>query len=111
MRKRRRRHSSYKFTEKTHSKRGMVATGLAAALLVLYIVFIHFAFRADGKLSMYYGSAGVMAMLVSVITLVIAAGSLREEDSFKLFPRLGLGLAIISMGCWIGTYAMGVYIL
>ena len=104
MRNRRRRHSSYKFTEKTHSKRGM-------ALLVLYIVFIHFAFRADGKLSMYYGSAGVMAMLVSVITLVIAAGSLREEDSFKLFPRLGLGLAIISMGCWIGTYAMGVYIL
>ena len=77
MRNRRRRHSSYKFTEKTHSKRGMVATGLAAALLVLYIVFIHFAFRADGKLSMYYGSAGVMAMLVSVITLVIAAGSLR----------------------------------
>ena len=74
MRNRRRRHSSYKFTEKTHSKRGM-------------------------------------AMLVSVITLVIAAGSLREEDSFKLFPRLGLGLAIISMGCWIGTYAMGVYIL
>ena len=110
MRNRRRRHSSYKFTEKTHSKRGMVATGLAAALLVLYIVFIHFALRADGKLSMYYGSAGVMAMLVSVITLVIAAGSLREEDSFKLF-RLGLGLAIISMGCWIGTYAMGVYIL
>ena len=59
MRNRRRRHSSYKFTEKTHSKRGMVATGLAAALLVLYIGFIHFAFRADGKLSMYYGSAGI----------------------------------------------------
>ena len=39
------------------------------------------------------------------------ADSLKEEDSFKLFPRLGLGLAIISMGCWIGTYAMGVYIL
>lgn len=107
----RRRHSSYKFTEKTHSKRGMVATGLAAVLLVLYVVFVNLAFRADGKLSMYYGSAGVMAMLVSVIAAVIAIGSLKEEDSFKLFPRLGLGLSIISMVCWIGTYVMGVYIL
>ncbi len=107
----RRRHSSYKFTEKTHSKKGIVATGLGTALLVIYIVFLRLAFLADGKLSMYYGSVGVMAMLVSVVAAVIAIGSLREEDSFKLFPRLGLGLSILSMGCWIGTYVMGVYIL
>ncbi len=107
----RRRHSSYKFTEKTHSKKGMVATGLGVVLLVIYFVFIHLAFRADGNLSMYYGSAGVMAMLVSVVAAAVAITSLKEEDSFKLFPRLGLGLSILSMGCWIGTYAMGVYIL
>ena len=107
----RKRHSSYKFTEKTHSKKGMVASGLGAGLLVIYIVFINLAFRVDGKLSMYYGSAGVMAMLVSVIAAAISVSSMKEEDSFKLFPRLGLGLSILSMGCWIGTYAMGVYIL
>lgn len=107
----RRRHSSYKFTEKTHSKKGMVASGLGVALLVIYIVFINLAFRANGTLSMYYGSVGVMAMIVSVIAAVISISSLKEEDSFKFFPRLGLGLSILSMGCWIGTYAMGVYIL
>lgn len=107
----RRRHSSYKFTEKKHSKRGMAATGLAAVLLLIYIIFVNLAFRADGNLSMYYGSVGVMAILISVAAAVTAVTSLREEDSFKLFPRLGLGLSILSMGCWIGTYAMGVYIL
>lgn len=107
----RRRRSSYKFTEKTHSKKGMVSTALSLLLLVLYIVFIELAFRSEGSLSMYYGSVGVMAMLASVVSAVIALSSMKEEDSFKLFPRLGLGLSILSMGCWIGTYVMGVYIL
>lgn len=89
----------------------MAATGLAVVLLLIYIIFVNLAFRADGNLSMYYGSVGVMAILVSVAAAVTAVTSLREEDSFKLFPRLGLGLSILSMGCWIGTYAMGVYIL
>ena len=33
--------------------------------------------------------------------------SLREEDSFQLFPRLGLGLTLLDMVCWIGTYIWG----
>ena len=76
------RHGSYKFTEKTHSKRGIVATILALVLLVLYLVILELAFRANGGLSAYYGSIGVLAMLASVVVVVVAAGSLREEDSF-----------------------------
>lgn len=106
----RRRRKSYKFTEKTHSKRGLIATLLATLLLVWYVVFVEIAFRADGQLSTYYGSAGVMAMLVSVIVLVIAVGSLKEEDSFMLFPRLGLFLSLVGMICWIGTYIWGFFI-
>ena len=44
------RHGSYKFTEKTHSKRGIVATILALVLLVLYLVILELAFRANGGL-------------------------------------------------------------
>ena len=87
--RKRKRHGSYKFTEKTHSKRGIVATILALVLLVLYLVILELAFRANGGLSAYYGSIGVLAMLASVVVVVVAAGSLREEDSFRLFPRLG----------------------
>ena len=54
--RKRKRHGSYKFTEKTHSKRGIVATVLALALLVLYLVILELAFRANGGLSAYYGS-------------------------------------------------------
>ena len=60
-----------------------------------------------GSLSAYYGSAGVVAMIATFVVLVIAAKSLREEDSFQLFPRLGLGLTLLDMVCWIGTYIWG----
>ena len=87
--RKRKRHGSYKFTEKTHSKRGIVATILALVLLVLYLVILELAFRANGGLSAYYGSIGVLAMLASVVVVVVAAGSLREEDSFRLLPKTG----------------------
>ena len=105
MRNRRRR--GYKFTEKTHSKRGIAATACAAALLLWYLAFIGLSFRADGTLSAYFGSAGVLAMLLTFGAFALAAGSLKEEDSFQLFPRLGLGLSLLAMVCWIGTYVWG----
>ena len=106
MRKRRRR-GSYKFTQKTHSKRGIAATVLAGLLLVWYLAFVVLAFRSDGGLSAYFGSAGVMAVLLSIVVLVVAAGSLKEEDSFKLFPRLSSFLAALGLLCWGGTYVLG----
>lgn len=43
MRNRRRR--GYKFTEKKHSRQGILATVLALALLVWYLVFLKLAFQ------------------------------------------------------------------
>ena len=106
----RRRHSSYKFTEKTHSKRGIAATVLALVLLALYGIFVHLAFRTEGSLSVYFGGVGVIAMLASLVVFFVAVGSLKEEDSFKLFPRLGCFLSLLAVVCWIGTYAWGFYL-
>ena len=109
MRNRRRR--GYKFTEKTHSKRGILVLILAGVLLAWYLVFVGLAVHGNGQLSAYYGSAGVMAMLISFISLVGAVMSLREEDTFKIFPRLGFVLSFVDILCWVGTYAWGIYAL
>lgn len=103
----RNRRRGYKFTEKTHSKKGIIATVLALMLLILYGVIIYLSFYTKGKLSLYYGSVGVVALFISVVGLFIAFMSLREEDSFHLFPRLGVFLSVISVACWAGTYIMG----
>lgn len=103
----RRRRNRYKFTEKTHSKKGIAAFAAALVILALYIGFLTLAFYGNGNLSAYYGSAGVLAMLGAVATVVLSIQSMREEDSFQLFPRLSLIVSILASVCWIGTYIMG----
>lgn len=104
---RNRRRGRYKFTEKKHSRRGMVALFMAIAMIITFIVFISLAFKGNGTLSMYFGSAGVFAMLFSATAFILAVGSLREETSFPLFPRLSTLVSFIALVCWVGIYVSG----
>lgn len=56
---------------------------------------------------MYLGSAGVASMLVGVISVVLAIGSLREENSFKLFPYLATIMSFLVTGVWLVLYVVG----
>lgn len=105
---RNRRRHGYKFTEKKHSRQGIFATIFATGLLVWYVMFLYLSFRTGGALSAYYGSAGVVAMIATFAVFTIAVRSMKEEESFQLFPRLGFVLALLSMVCWIGTYVWGI---
>ncbi|MCH5332671.1 MAG: hypothetical protein J1D89_01820 [Agathobacter sp.] len=104
---RRRRQRGYKFTEKTHSKRGIAATVLSVVLLGMLAAFLYLACVGDGNLSAYYGSAGVFAILLAVLAVLLAGKSLTEEDSFQGFPRMGLFLSLLNAACWIGLYVLG----
>ncbi|SFG16152.1 hypothetical protein SAMN04487761_10655 [Lachnospiraceae bacterium C7] len=104
-----RRHGKYKFTGKKHSRKGMIATGIAAAMILLFIIVIVMAFEAAGKMSAYVGSAGVLAVFGTAISVVLAIQSMHEEDSFKLFPRIAMVTSVLAALCWFGTYALGFY--
>ena len=101
------RRRGYKFTEKSHSKKGLISFGASVVWVLLYLIFIYLSFRKAGSLSAYYGSAGVIVLICSVVTLVMSIAGLVEEDSFKLFPRLAMGTSIIAVLLWGGTYVLG----
>lgn len=103
----RRKRNSYKFTEKTHSKRAMISAGIAGVSLLMYLIFVYLSYKVVGTLSAYYGSFGVLAMVAGGIALVLSITSLKEEDSFTLFPKLALATSILSTLCWVGTYISG----
>lgn len=104
---RRRRRKSYKFTEKTHSKQAIVAVVLAGISFVMYLVFIYLSYDGGGTLSAYYGGFGFMAMIMGIVALFMSIPTLKEEDSFTLFPRWALCASILSTICWVGTYILG----
>lgn len=103
----RNRRSFFRFTEKTHSKRGIAAFLLAAALVALYAFFVVWAYWKDSALSMYFGSAGVAAFLLSLAAFFLAVASMREESSYMLYPRLALLTSLLALLCWGGTYVWG----
>ena len=103
----RRRRRTYKFTEKTHSKKAMISAVMSTISLLVYFIFVFLSYKAGGKLSMYYGGFGFLAMLISVAGLVISIITLKEEDTFTLFPQVALITSILSSLCWVGTYILG----
>ena len=108
MAQRRRRKYGYKFTEKAQSKKGIAAFFLAVLSIAIFIYVIVNSFHHGGNGSMYLGSAGVSSMLVA---LVLAVMSLREEESFKLFPYMSTVLSFLAAGMWIAIYVIGFLIL
>lgn len=106
VRKRRRKYG-YKFTEKTQSKKGMLSLFLAVLSLAVFVYVVMNSFRHAGNGSMYLGSAGVFSMLVALAAAVLAVMSLREEESFKLFPYLSTVMSFLASGVWIAIYAVG----
>ena len=103
----RRKRSSYKFTEKKHSKMAMIAFGLAVVTLLIYFVFVYLSYRSAGQLSAYYGAFGFLAMLVAIVSMILSIAALKEEDSFMFFPYMAMAASVISSLMWVGNYIQG----
>ena len=104
-----RRRNHYKFTEKKHSRRGMLSciVAMASVFALLYTFYESFLQRGDG--CVYLGCVGVFALVVSVVTVYHAIQSLREEDSYKTMPVLATILSVLVTGAWIAVYASGFF--
>ena len=105
--RKRRRRGNYKFTEKTQSKRGIVGFLIAAVSIGIFSYVVWNYCSHEGAGSMYLGSAGVASMILSIVALVLAIMSLKEENSFKLFPYLAVVSSTLALGTWIALYVMG----
>lgn len=96
-----------KFSKKKHSKRGMLACVLAAASIFVLIYMIWEAFERKGTVSVYFGSAGILALAVALAAAVQSVKSLREEDVFRSIPIASAVLSFLAAGAWAALYALG----
>ena len=103
----RKRHGFIKLAEKKQSVRGTLSLGISVLSLVVYLIFVVVSGKMDGTLSMYYGSAGVVAFLLSGASLIAAVQSMGEENSYQLIPRLAFVVSLLALAVWGGTYLLG----
>ncbi len=97
----------YQFTKKKHSRKGILAFVGSVLLFLFFWFMIIQAFRHAGQLSMYYGSAGLCALFLTLANLIFAVHSMGEEDVFQLYPRLAAAVSALTLICWLGLYAIG----
>ncbi len=97
---RRRRHGghNYKFTEKTHSIRGIVS-----------IVFAILSLLSCGGMIWYsYSSGGIFGFFVAVISFILSISSIREPETFRVIPYVSLGCSLAVTAVWIVLYIGGI---
>lgn len=104
---RKRRRGNYKFTEKKQSKRGIAGFLIAAISIGIFSYVVWNSYTHEGAGSMYLGSAGVASMLLSIVATVLSVKSLKEENSFKLFPYMGTVCSVIALITWVALYVTG----
>ncbi len=80
---------------------------LALCSIGVFVAVIVDSFWLGGNGSMYLGSAGVASMLLALAALVLAIISLREENSFRLFPCLATVVSLLASGLWVALYVLG----
>ncbi|MCI8483919.1 MAG: hypothetical protein HFH41_06230 [Lachnospiraceae bacterium] len=103
---RRKKKNSYKFAGKKHSKRGKISLTLALVSVLAGIGMVALSIQKGGNASVYIGSAGLFALLLSAVSLMIGLTSLKEE-SYKLFPVLGSVCSGITLAGWLVIYMIG----
>ncbi len=105
---RRKKKNNYKFADKKHSKLGKASVGLAVLSFLSAIAMIVLSIQDKGNSSVYMGSAGVLALILTAASFLLGLSSLRGED-YKLFSVLGSVCSGIMLAGWVAVYVLGFY--
>lgn len=88
----RKNHRSYKFQGMPHSIDGIISSSLGGISIVLVIVEMVMTIYTHGQASGIVGILGIAALLMSIMGLVFAIVSWKDEDSVDMSKRIGTGM-------------------
>ena len=105
------RKSSFMFTNKNYSKRGIMAMilGIISFCSICFAVFL--TCQNQGQAEFRYGSVAFLSFIFAGVGMGLGIASKMEKDKFYLFSYLGIGfnflaLAAISFILYAGAYGL-----
>lgn len=102
------RSKNYMFTNRHHSKRGIISIVLAVIAMVTLIVLSIFSSQIGGNGGILYGGIGLCAYIISMTGLVLGIQSLKEEEVYYSIPRIGTTFNTMTVIIYGTVYIMGI---
>ena len=102
--------SSFMFTSKEHSQKGIMATILGVLSLASLVYIILDSYTNAGKVPLQYGAVAFLTMIFAFVGIILGVLSKSDRDKFYFFSYLGivlniLVLAVLSVILYAGAYA------
>lgn len=95
------------YTDKKHAVKGIVATILAVAALIVFAAVVYISFKNGGEAEMWIGSMALISILFGVVGLILGLMSFKSENSYKLFAQIGSFLNVFVLLIWGLIYMIG----
>lgn len=102
--------NGYIFTNKEHTRKGIMATILGIISIATLIYTVLMSYRQDGNVPRQYGAAAMLVMVFAFVGIILGVVSRMERDKYYLFSYLGIALnvlvlAAISIILYAGAYS------
>ena len=97
----------YLFTSKKTSYKGIASMISGAISLVSFLIVMSVVLKAGGDADARLGAVGFVSCLFSLSGVIIGIVSLVEQETFRLFPRLGTALSFLTLFLWGGVIYVG----
>ena len=102
--------NGYLFTNKEHTRKGIMATILGIISIATLIYTVLMSYRQDGNVPRQYGAAAMLVMVFAFVGIILGVISRMERDKYYLFSYLGIALnvlvlAAISIILYAGAYS------
>lgn len=98
---------SYKFTDKKHTRQGMLSTFLGVAGLALLVAGVITAYRMTENAGPATALMGFLSMAFSLAGFLLGARGFQEEDVYYLFSKIGIGMNGILFVLWVLIFVAG----
>ena len=96
-----------KFTDKKHSRNGILSTILGAVSAGLLFCLLAAAYLTSGQAGKAVAVLGLLAFFVACAGAWYGVLGRRDEDSYRLFPDLGIGINGLLLVGFVMIYIMG----
>lgn len=98
----------YGQAKQKHSRKGILSCMTAVIVVAVLSILIVLAYRSKGQSAAIIGSAGIFAMILTVVGIVTGARGFREREKNYRTCKIGIGINSLVLLCLIAVFIRGI---